>query len=94
MRRVFFIIFLIYYSAFEISCSSYDSENSETVLEGYLRVKKVVDGDTFWVDDGSLKGVKIRLIGVNAPESRKTFRKEVGYFGREAKYAFKQVRIG
>jgi micrococcal nuclease len=31
------------------------------------------------------KGLKIRLIGVDAPESRRTFKKEVGYFGKEAK---------
>src|SRR5690606_36307974 len=40
---------------------------------------------TFWAEDGTSKGVKIRLIGVDAPESRKTFKKEVGYYGKEAK---------
>lgn len=56
-----------------------------TIPNGFLAVKKVVDGDTFWADDGTSKGVKIRLIGVDAPESRKSFKKEVGYFGKEAK---------
>ena len=50
----------------------------------YYRVKRVVDGDTFWIDDGSDKGVKVRLIGVDAPESRNTGTKEIAYFGREA----------
>lgn len=50
-----------------------------------MTVTKVVDGDTFWIDDGTSKGLKIRLIGVDAPESRKTFKKEVGYYGKEAK---------
>jgi len=47
--------------------------------QSYFEVKKVVDGDTFWVDDGSAKGMKIRLIGIDAPESRKSFKKQVGY---------------
>lgn len=50
-----------------------------------LPVLRVVDGDTFWAGDGSRKGLKVRLIGVNAPESRPAFRKPVEYFGREAK---------
>ena len=51
----------------------------------YMKVLRVVDGDTFWLDDGSEKGVKVRLIGVDAPESRRTGRKEIGYYGKEAK---------
>jgi micrococcal nuclease len=50
----------------------------------YYRVTKVVDGDTFWIDGGFGKGIKIRLIGVDAPESRKTGSRETGFFGREA----------
>lgn len=50
----------------------------------YYSVKKVVDGDTFWIDDGSPKGLKIRLIGVDAPEARNSGTKETAYFGREA----------
>ena len=59
----------------------------------------MVDGDTFWVDDGSEKGMKIRLIGVDAPESRNAFRKVVGYFGKQSKdfmttlIAGKKVRL-
>ncbi len=51
----------------------------------YYKVTRVVDGDTFWVDDGSERGKKIRLIGVDAPETRKSARKDVGYYGTEAK---------
>jgi micrococcal nuclease len=50
----------------------------------YYNVRKVVDGDTFWIDDGSLKGLKVRLIGVDAPESRNSGTKEMAFFGREA----------
>lgn len=54
------------------------------VADGYYRVTKIVDGDTFWVDDGSKKGLKIRLIGVDAPESRNTGYKKKAYYGDEA----------
>jgi micrococcal nuclease len=50
----------------------------------YYTVARVVDGDTFWVDDGSEKGLKIRLIGVDAPEPRNNGKKLKGYFGTES----------
>lgn len=50
----------------------------------FYPVKKVVDGDTFWIDDGSLKGIKVRFIGIDAPESHRTGNKEKAPFGREA----------
>ena len=90
MKRVIAIVLLI--SVFNASCNSSSGKrnadktaSSETAQDGFLLVTKVVDGDTFWADDGTNKGLKIRLIGVDAPESRRTFKKEVGYFGKEAK---------
>lgn len=53
--------------------------------EKYYIVVKVVDGDTFWIDDGTEKGQKVRLIGVDAPETRRSARKEIGAYGAEAK---------
>ena len=38
----------------------------------FYKIKKLVDGDTFWLDDGC-DGVKIRLIGIDAPESKNMF---------------------
>ena len=51
----------------------------------YYTVREVVDGDTFWIDDGSEKGTKVRLIGVDAPETRRTRNKEIGYYAQESK---------
>lgn len=51
----------------------------------FYPVVKIVDGDTFWIDDGTEKGRKVRLIGVDAPETRKSSRKEVGHYGAESK---------
>jgi micrococcal nuclease len=50
-----------------------------------MAVTRIVDGDTFWADDGSLRGIKIRLIGVDAPETRNSGSKEIGYFGEQSK---------
>lgn len=52
-------------------------------VSDFLKVTKVVDGDTFWVDDGSRKGLKIRLIGVNTPETVHP-QKPVEFYGKEA----------
>ncbi len=70
------------------SCQIRDESIEATSLkqpETFLQVTKVVDGDTFWVDNGTEKGLKIRFIGVDAPESRKVYKKPVGYYGKEAK---------
>ncbi|MBI4645908.1 MAG: thermonuclease family protein [Bacteroidia bacterium] len=88
MQRILVLIFFITLTVLDISCNSKSNRDN---LDGYLSVKKVIDGDTFWVDDGAEKGVKIRLIGVNAPESRKTGRKEVEYYGKEAKEYLKKL---
>ncbi|OFX80598.1 MAG: hypothetical protein A2X17_05690 [Bacteroidetes bacterium GWF2_41_61] len=60
-------------------------KEAEKISHEYYLVTKIVDGDTFVIDDGSKKGARVRLIGVDTPESRKTGRKEIGYYGKEAK---------
>lgn len=96
-----FIATILFISLVNISCNSGSGKRnadkrdvSLTNQDGFLLVTKVVDGDTFWVYDGSSKVLKIRLIGVDAPESRKTVRKEVGLFGKEAKIYLTNLLIG
>jgi micrococcal nuclease len=48
-------------------------------------VERVVDGDTVEVRYQDNKLAKVRLIGVNTPESKNTFRKRKEPFGVEAK---------
>lgn len=57
-------------------------------------VSKVVDGDTFWIINGKKENEKVRLIGVNAPESRKSGKKEIGYYGKESKIYLGQLLMG
>ncbi|MEC5395785.1 thermonuclease family protein [Bergeyella sp. RCAD1439] len=51
-------------------------------------VDKVVDGDTFWIRGNGINE-KVRLIGIDAPESRSSGRKQKQYFGIEAKLFLK-----
>ncbi|MGC1240525.1 MAG: thermonuclease family protein [Chryseosolibacter sp.] len=74
---------LLILTAILLNTACYTSRSNGT--ETYYKVIKVVDGDTFWIDDGTEKGRKVRLIGVDAPESRRTGRKEAGYYGKESK---------
>lgn len=83
MNRLTYLLILLLVAIFQLSCNSKNGRLSH--LEGYVTVIKIVDGDTFWIDDGSEKGEKIRLIGVDAPESRKTGKKDIGFFGQESK---------
>jgi len=71
---IFFVAFLL------VDCES-NTQNSS----GYFRVERVVDGDTFWVLSPTSKKIKVRLIGVDAPESKKVFKKAQGVYGKEAK---------
>lgn len=65
---------------FIVLCGSFCVKN-----DGFFVVKRVVDGDTFVVENGTKKGDKVRLIGVDAPETRNTSRKKIGYYGEESK---------
>ena len=58
----------------------------------WYKVSKITDGDTFYVTTSSSKKYKIRLIGIDAPETRNLgvkVRKE--YFGTEAKIFVTQL---
>ncbi|WDF67677.1 thermonuclease family protein [Sphingobacterium oryzagri] len=42
----------------------------------HYKVYKVVDGDTFWVKNRKQQQIKVRLIGIDAPETRNAFYKK------------------
>ena len=86
-----FLLAILCFESLNISCNSYEHNKNTTE---FLSVKKIVDGDTFWADNGTEKGIIVRLIGVDAPESRKTFKKQIGYYGKEAKTYFTKLLTG
>jgi len=53
-------------------------------------VTKVIDGDTFWVNNGSEK-FKVRFIGIDAPETRNSRGKLKGSYAKEAKEYVQQL---
>ncbi len=79
-RKLFFFSLLLLMSTSVIFSITEGGKKSNR----FYSVTRVVDGDTFWIDNGSEKGLKIRLIGVDAPESRNTGRKEKAFYGTEA----------
>jgi micrococcal nuclease len=76
-----FLVFLAVFSSFQ--------KQSE-----FREIAKFVDGDTFWVKHADGSQEKIRLIGVNTPESRNTGRTQVEYFGKEASAYVKKLLSG
>lgn len=68
-----------------------DFSNTSEQFQKWYPVTKVIDGDTFWVDNGTSKGIKIRLTGIDAPESQKRWKKEEGYYGKESKAYLTQL---
>lgn len=86
MKNYYFVYLLVFFLF--TSCESksqVDKRENQYSGEVYYPVTKIVDGDTFWIDNGTEKGEKIRLIGIDAPESQKRFKKDKGYFGKESK---------
>ena len=81
MHSVFLRYLFLLSFVFPVSCHS---QPAAEALEDYYTVTRVVDGDTFYIDDGTAKGEKIRLIGIDAPESHRSQHKEVQYYGKEA----------
>ncbi|WCM43291.1 thermonuclease family protein [Flavobacterium sp. CBA20B-1] len=92
MKHVY-LLFLLVSLTFCGSNKNDFLETSAPHQEWYL-VTKVVDGDTFWVDNGTSKGIKIRLTGIDAPESQKRWKREEGYYGKESKAYLTQLIKG
>lgn len=85
MNKILVSILLLSLTTLNISCESRSKNKQRTKSSEYLLVTQVVDGDTFWADNDTKDGVKVRLIGVDAPESKNVFKKKIGYYGKEAK---------
>ena len=77
------IIFLVTFSSCE-QISEKDSQEKFSDKERF-KVSNIIDGDTFWTENQNNTRFKVRIIGVDAPETRKSSRKEIGFYGQEAK---------
>lgn len=90
-RKLLFCLVLIV-CLLPVACESRNRLKNDA--GGYVVVTKVVDGDTFYFDNGNARGEKARLIGVDAPESKTVFKKRVGYYGKEAKAYLTTLLVG
>lgn len=86
MLRVFFVL------AFWLFV--FNPESAFAQRTSLLEISKFVDGDTFWVMNEKGQKEKIRLIGIDTPEARRTGRTEVEYFGKEASEYVKRILTG
>lgn len=78
------IVFLLMAAAYKLLVPAEEAKKVTTSSgTDFLAVTKVVDGDTFWVEDEHGERLKVRLIGVDTPETVHP-NKPVEYFGREA----------
>jgi len=62
--------------------------------QDFLEVEKIIDGDTFWVINKEGIREKVRLIGVDTPEVRRSRNKEIGYYGKVASEYVKNLLDG
>jgi micrococcal nuclease len=89
MRTLYTVLFSLFFLQLCAQKNTYTGE--EIVLSGPYKISKHVDGDTFWVDDGSEKGMKIRFIGVDSPEPRKVFNTPAEAYGKAASAYLKSL---
>lgn len=92
MLRLIFICFISFLSFCRSHNSVYTFPSMEKDFEkemnfnpSIFKVDQLVDGDTFWVLDKDSRRIKIRLIGIDAPEVKTVFNKKKHPFGIHSK---------
>jgi len=75
------LLFIVFMLTIHVNAQSARKQREEAV---FYPVARIVDGDTFWVDNGSEKGIKVRLTGIDAPETRNNRNKVKAAFGDES----------
>jgi micrococcal nuclease len=75
------LLFIVFMLTLQVDAQSAGKHREEAV---FYPVARIVDGDTFWLDDGSEKGIKVRLTGIDAPETRNNRNKVKAAFGDES----------
>lgn len=92
MDKILTLVFTLIFQLATLTINKYIPKKNvptPTLLKGYYRVLKVIDGDTINVEiDG--KSFPVRLIGINSPELKDP-RKPVECFAKEASEKANQV---
>lgn len=78
MRRQFKLLFLLFFfwsSLFTVASAE------------WAKVKYVIDGDTIILENNQ----RVRLVGIDAPETKSEYNPEAEYYGKEAKQFLRQL---
>ncbi len=94
MKRTFYSILTILISILVIYvCQSNLFQTEKSKKEGkmsYYFVARVIDGDTFIIKNDENRSERVRLIGIDAPESIKSEHKNIQFYGKEASQFLKK----
>ncbi|NLO69347.1 MAG: thermonuclease family protein [Porphyromonadaceae bacterium] len=82
MAQKFILLFIFLFVILDLSCGSGHQRNAP---REYYRVTRVIDGDTFVIETSPGTEERVRLIGVDAPETRRTRNREIGHYAEESK---------
>lgn len=74
-----------------VLCFSCNSKRNIQKPDNWYFVTKVIDGDTFWVENGIVKPFKVRLLGIDAPEKRRSKNKGTQFYANESKSFLKNL---
>jgi micrococcal nuclease len=83
--RLLLILFL-----FCTSCTAPSSKESSLPPSTTYPITEIVDGDTFWTRRPDGTRFKVRLIGIDAPETRNSANKRASPFGEVSKAYLKE----
>lgn len=94
MKFILLIFLIVLISISSISCEDeFENKKADNVTINLFTVVKVTDGDTFTIDSSGRK-IKIRPIGIDAPETRKTPKEDKQCYGKEAADYLKKMILG
>lgn len=80
MKKICLLFILFLFTSCEFGSGTYTDEKGAI----FYKVSKIIDGDTIWLLDEKGETIKVRFIGIDAPESRDSKYKKKEPFGEES----------
>ncbi len=88
MKKTFYsLLTILFWIIVILFCKNYffnDERSKKGGETSYYFVSRVIDGDTFIIKDENNKSQRVRLIGIDAPESIKSEHKDIQFYGKES----------
>ncbi len=92
MKKLFHIFLLLTLAYVILAVQDHFDEeavNEASTSEEAYRITRIIDGDTFWAQYHQNQPIKIRLIGIDAPETQNTGKKKSHAYGPVATQALR-----